>query len=167
MEIGPSETAPELAARMSELGAPLMAETLRGLAAGSLVARPQDHSLASSAPMLKREDGRIKWSRSAQEIYNRIRGFAPWPGAYTAFRGLTCHVWGEPVSNNLAEQGPAEDNSAVPGTLMVHRNEILACCGGATHLRVRAVKLEGRRQVSAVDFANGVHLHTGEHFGET
>ena len=101
MEIGPRETAPELAARMSELGAPLMTETLRGLGAGTLAARAQAHELASSAPMLKKEDGRIDWSRSAQDIYNRIRGFAPWPGAYTAFRGQTCHIWGEPASNDL------------------------------------------------------------------
>ncbi len=83
LEIGPSETAPELAARMSELGAPLMAETLRGLAAGTIVPRPQAHEQASCAPMLKKEDGRVDWSRPAQEIFNRIRGFAPWPGAYT------------------------------------------------------------------------------------
>ena len=87
MDIGAAETAPELAARMSELGAPLMAETLRGLAAGVIAPRPQACEHASRAPMLKKEDGRIDWSRPAQEIFNRIRGFAPWPGAYTSFRG--------------------------------------------------------------------------------
>src|ERR1700690_2860022 len=81
MEIGAAETAPELTARMSELGAPLMAETLRGLATGVLITRAQDNALASSAPMLKKEDGRINWSLPALEIFNRIRGFAPWPGA--------------------------------------------------------------------------------------
>jgi methionyl-tRNA formyltransferase len=71
MEIGPAETAPELAARMSELGAPLMVETLRGLAAGTIVARAQNNEQASLAPMLKKEDGRIEWSRSASEILAR------------------------------------------------------------------------------------------------
>src|SRR5580765_4679520 len=94
MDIGPSETAPDLAARMSELGAPLMAETLRGLASASIVPRAQAHEHASNAPMLKKEDGRINWSRTAQEIFNRIRGFAPWPGAHTSFRGQSCHIWG-------------------------------------------------------------------------
>src|SRR5271168_1865395 len=87
MEIGAAETAPELAARMSEMGAPLILETLRGLAAGTIVPLGQDNAQASMAPMLKKEDGRIDWSRSAEEIFNRIRGFAPWPGAYTSFRG--------------------------------------------------------------------------------
>ena len=81
IEIGAKETAPELAARMSESGAPLMAETLRGLAAGTIAPKPQNHAEASYAPLLKKEDGRIDWKRPAIEIYNRMRGFAPWPGA--------------------------------------------------------------------------------------
>ncbi len=73
IEIGPKETAPELAARMAEIGAPLMAETLRGLAAGTIVPKPQNHAEASSAPILRKEDGRIDWKRPASEIYNRMR----------------------------------------------------------------------------------------------
>jgi methionyl-tRNA formyltransferase len=167
MEIGPAETAPELAARMSELGAPLMAETLRGLAAGTIVPRAQPREHASTAPMLKKEDGRIDWSRSAQEIYNRIRGFAPWPGAYTSFRGQTCHIWGKPTSNDLGEQHPPQGNAATPGSLQVQQNAVMVRCGGATYLRVLSVKLEGRKQVSAAEFVNGAHLFSGEHFGET
>ena len=167
MEIGPSETAPELAARMSELGAPLMAETLRGLAAGSIVSRPQNSEQASLAPMLKREDGLINWSRTAQEIFNRIRGFDPWPGAYTTFRGQNCHIWGEPASKELCDQSAREAQSAVPGSLLVERNELLILCGGTTYLRLHAVKLEGRKQVSASEFLNGAHLLTHEHFGES
>ena len=83
MAIGAAEAAPELAARMSEVGAPLVEETLCGLAAGTIALRPQNHAEATIAPILKKEDGRINWHSSAQEIYNRIRGFAPWPGAYT------------------------------------------------------------------------------------
>jgi methionyl-tRNA formyltransferase len=165
MEIGATETAPELAARMSELGAPLMVETLRGLSAGTIPARAQDHSQASSAPMLKREDGRIDWSRSAQEIFNRVRGFAPWPGAYTTFRGQTCHIWGEPASDALLEQTAAAIAGPAPGTLLFHRNEIFVRCGGSTYLRLRAVKLEARKQISASEFANGARLQTEDHFG--
>ncbi|MGA2097581.1 MAG: methionyl-tRNA formyltransferase [Candidatus Acidiferrum sp.] len=165
MEIGATETAPELAARMSELGAPLMAETLRGLSAGTILARAQDHSQASSAPMLKREDGRIDWTRSAQEIFNRVRGFAPWPGAYTTFRGQTCHIWGEPASDALLEINAVAIPGPTPGTLLFHRNEISVRCGGSTNLRLRAVKLEGRKQISASEFANGARLQTEEHFG--
>jgi methionyl-tRNA formyltransferase len=167
MESGPRETAPELAARMSELGAPLMTETLRGLADGTISPRPQTHELASSAAMLKKEDGRIDWSRSAQEIFNRIRGFAPWPGAYTSFRGLTCHIWGEPASNDLGEQRAQPDKPSAAGTLLVERNTAMVRCGGATYLRLLGVKLEGRKKVSAAEFVNGAHLFSGEHFGET
>jgi methionyl-tRNA formyltransferase len=174
-DIGVAETAPELAARMSELGAPLMAETLRGLAAGTIAPRPQAHEHASSAPMLKKEDGRIDWSRPAHEIFNRIRGFAPWPGAYTSFRGQTCHIWGEPASSQLAsidlgEQGPVAGKAANPGSLVVPKSgqkEVLVHCGGATYLRLLSVKLEGRKQVSAAEFVNGAHLLTSEHFGES
>src|SRR6266851_1624447 len=117
IQIGPKETAPELAARMSAAGAPLMAETLRGLAAGTMAPKAQNHAEASYAPMLKKEDGRIDWKRPAAEIYNRMRGFAPWPGAYTRFRGETCHVWGEPVSKDEAVDLPSDVAEAAPGTL--------------------------------------------------
>jgi methionyl-tRNA formyltransferase len=156
-EIDAKETALELSTRLSEAGAPLMAETLRGLAAGKITPRPQDHSRASLAPMLKRDDGRIDWNRTAQEIYNRMRGFAPWPGTYTTFRSQTCHVWGEPVSN--------EKNDAPAGTLLLERNSLHVVCGGTTVLRLLAVKVEGRKRVSASEFANGARLKSGERFG--
>src|SRR4029077_12562677 len=140
MRIGPSETAPDLATRMSELGAPLMAETLRALGAGGIVPRQQSSEQASVAPMLKKEDGRIDWSRPAQEIFNRIRGFAPWPGAYTSFRGQTCHVWGEPAPGDLGEQHAQQDNPSAAGTLLIERNTAMVRCGGATYLRLVGVK---------------------------
>jgi methionyl-tRNA formyltransferase len=171
MEIRPAETAPELAGRMSELGAPLMVETLRGLAAGTIVPRPQAHEHASSAPMLKKEDGRIDWSRPVQEVFHRIRGFAPWPGAFTSFRGQSCHIWGEPASNDLDELNAQQGEPGGPGSLVVlqggQKNEVLVHCGSSTYLRLLSVKLEGRKQVSAVEFANGAHLLTSEHFGES
>jgi methionyl-tRNA formyltransferase len=133
MEIGATETAPELAARMSVMGAPLMVETLRGLASGTLVARAQDNAQASMAPMLKKEDGRIDWSRPAQEIFNRIRGFAPWPGAYTSFRGQTCHILGEPASKELSEQHALSGKPGAPGSLVVSKREVTIVCGGTTY----------------------------------
>ena len=129
MDIGPAEAAPELAARMSEAGAPLMEETLRGIAAGTIGPRPQNHAEATLAPILKKEDGRIDWNRSAQEIYNRMRGFAPWPGAYTTFRGQTCHVLGEPAPPAaLPGQSPPPPNLA-PGTLFALGNILFVACG--------------------------------------
>jgi methionyl-tRNA formyltransferase len=157
--IEPNETAAALTTRLSEAGAPLMAETLRGLAAGKIIPRPQDHSQATLAPILKRDDGRIDWNRTAQEIHARMRGFAPWPGAYSVFRGQSCHLWGEPVSN--------EKRDAPPGTLHLEGGNLLAVCGGATVFRLLAVKLEGRKQVSAFEFANGARLKPGERFGDS
>jgi methionyl-tRNA formyltransferase len=163
IEIGPKETAPELAARLSESGAPLMAETLRGLASGAITPKAQNHAEASYAPILKKEDGRIDWKRPAVDIYNRMRGFAPWPGAYTTFRGQSCHVWGEPVSK---EEGAALAGGAA-GTLFAKKNELFVCCGDATVLCVRLVQLEGRQAVKASDFANGARLKSGERFGNS
>jgi methionyl-tRNA formyltransferase len=163
-EIGARETAPQLAARMAGFGAPLMTETLRGLAAGTITPRAQNHAEASYAPMLKKEDGRIDWKRSAMEIYNRMRGFAPWPGAYTTFRGQSCQVWGEPVSK---EGNAGLAGGAAPGTLFVEKNELFVLCGDTTVLRVGLVQVEGRKPVKAADFANGARLKSGERFGDS
>jgi len=157
LEIGPKETAPELSTRLSEAGAPLMEETLRGLAVGKITPRPQDHPQATLAPMLKRDDGRIDWNRTAKEIYNRMRGFTPWPGSHSVFRGHSCHLWAEPVSNKKSD-GP-------PGTLLLEDNDLLVVCGGTTVLRLSAVQMEGRTVVRASEFANGARLKSGERFG--
>jgi len=167
IEIGARETAPELAARMAESGAPLMAETLRGLAAGTIAPKPQNHAEASYAPMLKKEDGRIDWRLPAMEIYNRMRGFAPWPGAYTTFRGQTCHVWGQPVSKEGDAGLPSGAGGGAPGTLLGEKNELHVCCGDATVLRLGLVQLEGRKPVKAGDFANGARLKSSERFGDS
>ena len=160
--IGPRETAPELASRLAEVDAPLMAETLRGLAAGAIIPRRQDHAAATHAPMLKKEDGRIDWNRSADEISRRMRGFAPWPGAYTIFRGQTCHLTGEPVSNTGLK--------SPPGTLILVQKpetQLLVTCGGETVLRLLGVKVEGRKETGAAEFANGARLKSGERFGNS
>jgi methionyl-tRNA formyltransferase len=167
VEIGPSETALELAARMSEAGAPLIEETLRGLVSGKIISRPQNRADATLAPILKKEDGRIDWQRPAQEIYNRMRGFAPWPGAYTTFRGQICQLLAEPVSNQVFATQFSGKASVVPGILFAEKNALFVFCGGATVLRIQSVKLEGRKQVSASEFAMGARLKSGERFGDT
>ena len=172
IEIGPQDTSPELARRMSEAGAPLVEETLLGLEAGTIVPKPQNQGEATIAPMLKKEDGRIDWNSSAEEIYNRMRGFAPWPGAYTTFRGQTCHLWAEPAPE-VAPPAEALVNPSVaalrsvPGTLFGGKRDWFVSCGKATTLRLQSVKLEGRKQVSATEFANGARLKSPERFGDT
>ena len=157
MLIGPDETSADLSARLADAGAPLMAETLRRLAKGDLQGRPQNHAQATLAPMLKREDGRIDWSRTAQEIYDHQRGFTPWPGAYTEFRGQVCHLQGKPASNHKA--------NAQPGTLLPGNDELRVLCGGGSQFEITSVKQEGRKQVSAAEFLRGARLQPGEHFG--
>jgi methionyl-tRNA formyltransferase len=164
MAIGPRETTPELAERLAEAGAPLMVDTLKGVAAGTLAPRPQDHAGATYAPLLKKEDGRIDWSRPANEIYHRMRGFTPWPGAYTTFRERTCHILGEPVSNE--QQEPSSRQSTMPpGTIRVSGAGLYVSCGGATELRVLSVKRDGGRKLDALEFAAGARLTEGERFG--
>ena len=158
LEIAAKESAPELLARLSEAGAGLLAETLRGLQEGTLHGRPQNNSEATAAPILKREDGLIDWTRSAVEIFNKMRGFAPWPGAYSVFRGQTCHLLGEPVSN--------ETTSELPGTLLAGKQEVRVACGQGSLLKLSHVKLEGRKQVAAPEFANGARLQVRERLGK-
>jgi len=157
LPIGPDETAPELSQRLAEAGAGLMIDTLRGLQSGKLKSRPQDASRATTAPILKREDGRIDWTKPAMEIYNRRRGFTPWPGAYTEFRGQTCHLWGRPLAKEVC--------AGLPGTLVEQHGKLLVACGAATVIELTDVKVEGRKRISAAEFANGARVHVGERFG--
>ncbi len=159
IEIGPDETAPQLAQRMAEAGAPLVVESLRRLERGEIAPQPQNHAAATHAPLLKKEDGRIDWSLAAQQVYNRIRGLEPWPGTFTTFRGQLCHVWGRP-----AESLPPPD-PAQPGELVLAGGALHATCGERTWLELCEVQLEGRKRVSAHDFANGARLKPGERLG--
>ena len=158
LTIGERETTPELAARLAGVGTPLVEKTIRGLADGSLKTRPQDHSLATAAPILKKEDGWIVWKWTAGEIFNRQRAFTPWPGIYTKFRGQNCQLQVEPV------EGMQPDADA--GAPIWDGKELRVVCGGGSLLRVLHVKVEGRKQVSAQEFGNGARIAPGEHFGE-
>jgi methionyl-tRNA formyltransferase len=156
--IGPEETAAELSARLAPLGAQLLIETLERLEAGTLVAEPQDNALATLAPILSRDDGRIDWNLPAAVIHNRVRGFQPWPGAWTTFRGVRLHVWRAHVS--------AEHLPGAPGTIVPAGRRLLVCCAPPVALELLEVQLEGRKRVSATEFLNGQRLAAGEKLGE-
>jgi methionyl-tRNA formyltransferase len=158
-EIGPDETAPELYARLSEAGAPLVAETLRCLERGTITPLPQDNSQASFAPPLKKEEGRIDWSLTAQQVYNRIRGLQPWPGAFSSFRGKNCAIWGRPLLMPSATVG-------LSGEILKANGNVVVSCVGRTALRLEFVQLEGRKRVTALEFANGARLAPGDRFGD-
>ena len=150
--IGSGEDAVQLGARLAEMAAELTFETLLGLAHGTLQAEPQAHPEATLAPILKRSDGRADWSRPAGELYNRWRGFQPWPGLHTRFRDqqLTvqrCH--------------PEPGAPAPPGSLEC-AGEQLRAATGAGWLVLEEVQLEGRTRVTGREFARGARLGTDD-----
>jgi len=156
VEIAPDETGTQLYTRLAEAGAPLMVETLRRLDRAEITAQPQQNSLATLAPLLKKEDGRIDWNLTAPKIYNRIRGLQPWPGAFTTFRGKACHLWGKPA------QGIVD---GAPAAILTRGHDVFVACGEHTSLHLEFAQLEGRKRVTAQEFANGARLTPGHRFG--
>jgi methionyl-tRNA formyltransferase len=153
--IAPDDTAETLAPHLAAVGADLMVDTLTGLQAGTIQPKPQDHSKATLAPILKKEDGLIDFHRSAIEIVNRLRGFQPWPGACTRFRG-----------KNLALLAAKSSAIAVPiGEIKVQGDRIFVGCDANTSLELLEVQLAGKKRMSARDFLHGYHLSSGEQLG--
>jgi len=153
--IQPTDTAETLAPMLAATGANLMVETLRGLEAGTISPCPQNSENATLAPILKKEDGRIDFRRTAQEICNRLRGFQPWPGAFTTFRGKNLHVW----------DAAAALRSLPPGELLIEHGLLFVGCGGGTALALLEVQPEGKKHMAARDFIHGYRPQTGEKLG--
>jgi methionyl-tRNA formyltransferase len=153
--IAPEDTAETLAPRLAAIGADLTIETLRGLQAETVQARPQDNTKATLAPILKKEDGRIDFHRSAEEICNRLRGFQPWPGAFTTFRGKNLQVWAAKPAKREASRGE----------LAVQTEHLFAGSGQNTALELLELQPEGKKRLPARDFIHGYHPATGEKLG--
>ena len=153
-EIGPEETAVELGARLAVMGAALLVETLANIAV--IAPQKQDPTQATYAPLLKKEDGLIDWHRPAQAIHNRVRGFQPWPGAYTRFRGQQLHIWKSRLS--------VSDAVTAAGHLLLHPLRAV-CAEGA--LELIEVQLEGRNRIPAEAFANGQRLTAANILGQS
>lgn len=158
LPIAPDQTAEDIFPMLAAMGAPLMVETLEGLQTGTILPKKQDDSLATLAPILKREDGQIDFARPAMEIYNRWRGFQPWPGAYTQFRGkkLALHHM---IPMEL--RGEQSD----PGTVYVDRNRLFVDCGANSRLEIYEAQPEGKKRMSASDFLHGYQLKSGDRLG--
>jgi methionyl-tRNA formyltransferase len=153
--IAPEETAPELGERLARLGAELLLETLPALEGGRITPRQQDPALATYAPVLKKDDGRIDWHLDARQIANRVRGFDPWPGGYTTFRGHLLH---------LRRVRPIDGPAAEPGTLAVEGHTLRAACGRGW-LELLELQPEGKKRMTAPDFINGRRPVSGEKLG--
>ncbi len=150
------DNAESLGARLSTVGADLLIETLRRLERGDLPPQPQDHTQATLAPILKKEDGKIDWTLPATDIWNRVRGLRPWPGAYTSFRGKRLHIWA------AVRPDVAETTSFDSGTVLADRSRLRIACGQGTVLETAEIQLEGRKRLSPRDFLNGVKVSAGE-----
>jgi len=163
MPICDDETAPELSARLAQLGAELLSVTLPRIEGGEIKPTPQDDSEATHAPMLRREDGLMDWRMRAGEIANRVRGFQPWPGTYTDFRGGRLMLW---RAHEVFEPVPPDDVEA-GRILSIDESGIMISCAGPSALRIEDVQVEGKRRMSARDFANGARLRPGDSLSNT
>lgn len=152
--IGPEQTAADLFGALAAAGAPLVVETLAGLADGTILPRAQDHSLATLAPILDREDGRMNFvARTATELKNRWRGFQPWPGAFTSLEGKKLIVHRMEVVEPSRLGGEAG-----PGQVHVEGNRLFVACAGNTWIELIEIQIEGKKRMTTAEFLRGTTL---------
>ncbi|HEY0320177.1 MAG TPA: methionyl-tRNA formyltransferase [Pyrinomonadaceae bacterium] len=152
-----TDTAPELMSRLSMTGAELLSETLNRL--DEIEPRAQDEEKATFAPMLRREDGHIDWALDAGQVERRVRGFQPWPNAFTGYHSRRLVIW-------RAEALHDYERGGVGGEIVeAHGDGLVIACGDGTALRLLEVQPEGKRRMTARDFLNGAHVRAGERLG--
>jgi methionyl-tRNA formyltransferase len=157
--IRPEDTALTLSPRLAHCGAELMISALAWLANGTILPQPQDNSKATLAPILKREDGLIDFSRTATEAWNRLRGFQPWPGAFTTFRGKTLHLHAAVAAPEVA--------IVQAGHFVVEKDRLLLGFAHGSTLEIMELQMEGKKRMSARDFVNGYRPRSDEPLGAT
>ena len=155
LSIGPDEDAQSLHDRLSRLGAETIDETIDKLLTGTLTREKQDDALTCYAPMLKKEDGLIDWRREPQQLKNLVRGFTPWPGAYTSLDGKTLKLYKVSVA----------DGGGAPGDIIAAGKDGIEVACGSGSLRIEELQLEGRKRLSAADFLAGYRLEPGSRLG--
>jgi methionyl-tRNA formyltransferase len=161
----PADTAGSLGWRLAALGADLLIDTLPRWARREMTAVPQDESLATYAPQLRKEDGLLDWRRPAEELWRRCRAFSPWPGAFTHWRGLLLKVieaaplldlepTREPGSVRVVAAEEARARALYP-ELLPERGRVLVAATGAGALALLRVQLQGGRPVTGEELARG------------
>jgi methionyl-tRNA formyltransferase len=156
-EIGKRENSIELMERLSAVGAELLSDTLKHL--DKLAQIPQNHDLATIAPIMRKEDGVIDWSLNAEQIANRVRGFQPFPTSFTKYQDKKLTIWkAEPADNGQRTTNVGEIVAAKGDKLFV-------ACGNQTLLQIEDLQLEGKKRMPARDFLNGIKLQVGEKLG--
>src|SRR5512146_129688 len=156
--IATDDTAGSLSPRLAELGGRLLLETLKQLKAGSLVPRPQDHSQATMAPLLKKEDGMIDWTLPATAIANRIRGLTPWPGAYTLLGGDRWMLYRTVALNEAA--------GGVPGLISAVTKDAIHVATGGGVLAIKELQPANSRRMTVAQYLAGHPLQVGSQLGE-
>jgi methionyl-tRNA formyltransferase len=153
LPIAPADTAESLAPRLAALGGEALAEALDGIQAGTVLPVRQDPSRATLAPILEREHGKLDWTRPAKELHDRLRGFTPWPGAWTTLEGKVLKV----LEAELAPAADRPEQAWAPGAAtLVPGAGLSVLCAAPSALLVRRVQLEGKAAQAAIDFANGL-----------
>jgi methionyl-tRNA formyltransferase len=155
LAIAAQDNAETLSPKLALIGAKLLVTTLRGLQSGTITPRSQDNTEATLAPILRKADGLIDFSRPAQEVLNRMRGFQPWPGAHSKFRGKSLQVLKAAFCNQAIS----------PSELKVHGHRLLVGCGHSSALEFLELQLEGKNRISASDFIRGYRPQPGEKLG--
>jgi len=161
--IDPDETAGALEARLAALGAPLIAEAIAALEAGTLHILPQDKALVTKAPKLRKEDGLIDWSKPALTVHNKIRAMQPWPVAYTYWsHAQSPHS--APVRLIIHASTPVE-GQGTPGTVLEAQGDHLVVAAGTGAVRVLTIQREGKKAGSVAEFLRGNHVAAGDRMG--
>jgi methionyl-tRNA formyltransferase len=155
LSIAPDDTAETLAPKLASTGADVTVETMRGLQTGAIHPRQQDHTQATIAPILKKEDGLLDFSRPATDILNRMRGFQPWPGAYSKFRGKNLQIWNAAVF----------DRALPLSELKIDGEHLFVGCGQGTAIELLELQVEGKKRTSTSDFIRGYRPLPGEKLG--
>jgi methionyl-tRNA formyltransferase len=148
-----SDTSETLSPKLAAVGSELLVETLNKIQ--TIKPQPQDNSKASLAPILKKEDGKINFALTADEICNRLRGFQPWPGAFTSFREKSLQI----------TQAKVLKQTVSPSELSVENNRLLAGCAQQTAIEIIELQPEGKKRMPAKDFIHGYHPKSGEKLG--
>jgi methionyl-tRNA formyltransferase len=157
-EVGEEDTAGTLHDRLAQIGARLLLLTLDGLEQNTLKPKPQDHSQATLAPKVEKEEAHILWGAPARQIFNQIRAFDPWPGAYTTWAGRTVKLF----RPRLMEAGGKE----APGTVVQASAEGIRIASPRGTLLIREVQMESRPRMKVSDFLRGTPLTPGIRLGE-
>lgn len=157
MEVEPREDAQALTSRLAEAGAEALVEALEAVAEGRARATPQDEAQATLAPKLAKAQGRIDWRAPAETIERLVRATVPWPGASTAWRGVSLRVW-------RAAVGAGDSASAPPGTVAAAGQGIIRVAAGRGCVDLLEVQPAGRRRMGVAEFLAGHRMTVGERF---